>query len=492
MDDSQEPHPETSRVVPLVGSLALILVGVTVFLHIIPWGKPDAVRHVIVISLDTTRADHFGCYGNPWIRTPRIDALAAESILLTDCMTVIPTTLASHISLFTGTYPHTHGVPRNGFVAHDDNLMLAELLKDAGFHTAAFVACFALHSRFNFAQGFDHFDENFDVQVGDLGADQNQRRAAQVTDAAIDYLDQQEIPPHLFLFVHYFDPHAPYDPPPPYDTMYGDAAGEIRPQDHPAEMFREPPPEIRRYLHEYAGEVSYMDEQVGRLLDDLRHRGILDQALVVVTSDHGECLADTVVPQIGHGSTTYQAEVQAVTLFRLPNAAHGGTRVDFPAASIDVLPTILDLLHLPIPPHVEGEVLDLTGPPPERSARARFAEASKPRAAETGSGWFNNPKPRCVRAGKYKYIQTRYLGTEELYDLAADPYEQRNLLASLAPDMIERAGALRDQLAAWTASPNPLPSHFDQQQRDETVRRLKALGYLVDEEDEAHTDQPQP
>ena len=491
MNDSERQRSGPGRFLALFGSLVVVLIGLSVFLHVLPQMESDGIRHVIVISLDTARADHFGCYGNTWIRTPRIDALAAESILLTDYMTVVPTTLASHTTLFTGKYPHTHGVPRNGFVLHDDNVMLAEILKESGFHTAGFLACFALHSRFNFAQGFDHVDEAYDIQVGDLGADQNQRRAAAVTDAVIDYLDRRGIPPNLFLFVHYFDPHVPYDPPPPYDTMYGETAGSVEPQDHPATAFGDPPPEIRRILYDYAGEVSYMDQHVGRLLDDLRRRGILDHAILVVTSDHGECLGDTVDRRVGHGSTVYECELRSVAMFRLPNGAQGGQRLDLPTASIDVLPTVLDYVGMKIPSDIEGEVLDLTGSELAMSARTRFAEASKPRFEESDASWFNDRKARCARQGSFKYIQTPYRSTEELYDLSLDPLEQRNLLGSYAPEMVSRAAELRRQLAAWTATQNPLPTHFDQQQRDETVRRLRALGYLVGEEEE-DADGPPP
>jgi hypothetical protein len=141
----------------------------------------QAARHVVVISMDTARADHFGFLGNENRYTPRLDELAGESITLTDYLTVAPTTLASHTSLFTGRYPHHHGTPRNGFMVHRENEMLAELLKRIGFHTAGFAASFALSDRFDFAQGFDHYDERFDVLIGQPGVDQNQRSAADTT-----------------------------------------------------------------------------------------------------------------------------------------------------------------------------------------------------------------------------------------------------------------------------------------------------------------------
>ncbi len=181
----------------------------------------DGARHVILISLDTTRTDFIGCYGNDWVRTPRLDGLAAESVRLARHRTVVPVTLPSHLSLLTGTYPHTHGVTGNGYMVDPANLMLAEILRAEGFHTAGFLGSFALAGRFRFAQGFDHFDENFDIAVGTLGADQEQRDAATVTDAVLDYLEGRDGHERLFLFVHYFDAHAPHFAFPPYDRLYG-------------------------------------------------------------------------------------------------------------------------------------------------------------------------------------------------------------------------------------------------------------------------------
>lgn len=453
-----------------------------------------AARHVIVISLDTTRADHFGCYGNTWIETPNLDALAAESILFTDYVTAISTTLSSHVSLFTGKYPHTHGVPRNGFIVHDDNVMLAEILKEAGFATVGFLGSFALHSRFNFAQGFDHFDQQFEIFLDGGKIDQNQRRAVAVTDAVIAYLDQHGVPPRLFLFVHYFDPHQPYDPPAPYDAMYGDAPGAIGFKDHPALAYGDGSEDSRRSLSRYAGEVSYMDHHVGRLLDELRRRGIIDQALLLVTSDHGENLGENPGKAFHHGRTVYQSEMHCVGLLRLPDGAQGGVRLDLPVASIDMLPTMVSYLGLPVPAGVEGDVLELGVPTRNELERPRFGEASKPMRQESDPRWFNNPKARCVRDGSFKYIRTQYLSKEGLYNLRTDPYEQNNLLESATAEVAARAADLRRKLDAWTVAQSPLPSRFDDRRRDETIARLKALGYLdaddEDEEDDSDAEEP--
>ena len=441
-------------------------------------------RHVILISMDTTRADYFGCYGNNWVRTPRIDQIAGESILFSDYMTVVSTTLASHTSLFTGKYPHTHGVPRNGFVAHDNNLMLAEVLKEAGFRTAGFLGSFALDKRFNVAQGFDYYDQGFDILAGARGVDQNQRRADAVTDAVIDYLDREGVPLHLFLFVHYFDPHTPYDPPPPYDQMYASADAPPGIAEGPTTDDDTGPQRQQRRNSLYAGEISYLDHHIGRLLDALRTRGILDEALLIVTSDHGENLGE-MAPWPGHGWSTYQVEMRAVCMYRLPGARHGGTRVEAPVTSVDILPTVANFLGLPAPAEVEGEVIDLETPREAASWRTRFGEATKPwEDVERDPRWHNNPKPCCVREGPLKYIRTLYQSKEELYDVAADPYEHVNLLLSPTPEITARAAELRQKLHAWTAAAKPLPTHFDSSQQEETIRRLRALGYLGGEDGE--------
>jgi arylsulfatase A-like enzyme len=440
-------------------------------------------RHVIIISLDTTRADHFGCYDHPWIRTPRIDALAAESILFTDCMTVAPSTLASHVSLFTATYPHTHGTPRNGFMVNQANVMLAEILQEAGFQTVGFAGAFSLDSRFGIAQGFDHYDERFDHVARDLGPDQDQRSAAAVTDAAIKYLDETGIPSRLFLFVHYFDPHAPYEPPPPFDTMYDAQLPGAAPAGDPGrdQYAGAENAAAQKLALQYAGELSFMDKHVGRLLDYLRQRGILDQALVVVTSDHGENFWEHET-HFDHGLTTYQTTMRAICLIRLPHAHLGGTRVEQLVANIDLLPTLLSHLRLPVRAGIQGQAIDLMRADQSFPPRIRFGQATKPWGeVETDPRWLNMRKARCVRRGSLKLIQTPYAQTEELYDLSVDPQEGNNLLPAATPEIKAQAAELRRQLEAWAQSATPLPSRFEPSQRQETIERLRSLGYLGSE-----------
>jgi len=444
---------------------------------------PNVPRHVVVISIDTARADHFGFMGSDTVKTPRLDALAAESIVFTDYMTVVPTTLASHTTLFTGRYPMHHGVARNGFVVNESNEMLAETLKAAGFHTAGFAGSFALDERFGFAQGFDHYDQDFSIFVGDGGADQNQRRAEHVTDAAVAYLDGHGIPGRLFLFVHYFDPHGPYAAPSPWNRMYDPLGGNGL---YPADVVKSSrafttervEENARRVGLQYASEISYADEHVGRLLDYLKERGVLDDALVVLTTDHGECMWEH-GEEFGHGRTVYQATVHALCTFRLPGGEAAGTRVDQLLANIDVLPTLLGVLKLEAPDGIDGEKVDLRDLETGIDLRVRFGEATKPhRNVETDPRWANALKARCIRVGRYKYVWTPYAHTRELYDLNVDRDETNNLLVQPDEETARLAADFHTRLVEWTESADPLTSTFDPSQREESIRRLRSLGYL--------------
>ena len=444
-----------------------------------------SIQHVILISLDTTRADHLGFLGNPTVRTPHLDALAEKSVVFTDHMTVVPTTLASHASLFTGKYPHNHGTPRNGFTVNDGNMTLAEMLNDAGFHTAGFIGSFALDSRFGISQGFDHYDESFSILVGDGGVDQNQRSAAEVTDAVITYLDGVDPAERLFLFAHYFDPHRPYAPPPPYNTMYDPKGSDALPsiddilgdQKMPVDDKRKL---LRRHEFAYAGEISYMDHHIGRLLDYLENKGILENSLVVVTSDHGENF--TAHPMFfNHGFSVFQTTMRAAFVLYTPQWSAGFEHDDL-TASIDILPTLLDLLELPLPTGVDGQTIEMDKPattnPPV--PRVRFGQATKPIRAETDPRWANILKARFIRAGRYKLIEVPYSRGQALFDLTADPGETRNLLEDPSPQVARLAQQLRDRLRSWAVDVEPLESTFDDTQREETLERLKSLGYIND------------
>jgi len=473
------------------------------------------IRHVVLISLDTTRADHLGCYGGR-ARTPVLDALAGAGVRFADVTSPAPTTLAAHTSMMTGTYPRAHGVPRNGFIVHRDNVMLAEILADAGFHTAGFVGSFALERAFGFHQGFAHFDQEFDIPVSKGGYDQNQRRAAAVTDAVLAHLDDARPRGRLFLFAHYFDAHAPYDPPPPFDRWYSDreplewdlaehmgsvaahqlaTCGRSIPMNTvvnegvPPEMITQASGEALpidgKLAALYAGEISYMDAEIGRLLEGLAARGILDEALVVVTGDHGETFWEH-GDFWNHGLWVYQTTVSVPLILRFPDGSLAGSVEHHPVSTVDLVPTLCDLLELDPPQRgfdgrsqAGGMVLE--GTTGFQQIFAVFSQATQPAAAERQGRWANAEKAACVRSGKWKYVSAPYLGLEQLFDLEADPGERVNLLADSTPRVEQLRGEMREQLEyGLDASRDPtraLPSRFNRAWAEEMAGVLEALGY---------------
>lgn len=510
----RSPSTERRRVAPSAAALLLAACG----------GAPEPThgpRHVVLISLDTTRADHLGCYGNREVRTPALDALSREAVLFEDCTSAAATTLASHTSMMTGLVPRRHGVPRNGFVVDDGNALLAERLAAAGFHCAAFIGSAALVGRTGLDRGFAHYDESFDVTAGEGGADQSQRAADAVTAAALAHVDDLlgrdgADEARFFLFAHYFDPHAPYAPPASEVARYrpglevgGFAAIEtaVRQQQERAigralgqsEVINEglsegllrgasgAPTEVGRALAKlYAGEVTALDRGVGALLAGLTRRGLLDDALVIVTADHGETFWEH-GNAWNHGLWVSQTDVHVPLIVRLPGGRRAGTRVEAPVSGVDVAPTVVDLLGLDAlaadePGVARGVSLARALDGADLPERPLFAVATQPgaqveaRALEAGAGaWRGARKPIAARRGPWKLVDAPYLDLEMLFHLDRDPGERRDLIAEGALDAEARGAldALRADLALLRSSTTPRPSEFDASQ----AKALLGLGY---------------
>ena len=433
---------------------------------------PD-VENVVLVSIDTLRADHLGCYGNEVVRTPHLDALAAEGVLFTAHMNAAPSTLCSHTSLMTGTYPHTHGTPRNGFLVPEENEMLAEVLRDAGFVTAGFIGAYPLRSKFRFDQGFDTYDDKQAIRTG-----------VKVNESVARWLENRPAG-RLFLFVHYWDVHLPYDPPQPYRDMY-------RTDDVPMERTKDEIEYVRGSMQAgndecarsgalkelYAGAVSFVDEIVGDLMVLLAQHELVDSSLIVVTSDHGEAM-DEHWEFWDHGESTYDTTVRTPLILRLPSAYAAGMRRDEVVSNVDVMPSILELLDLPRSPALEGtSFVALLRSEVEAPRPPAFSEGTKPHDAKTESlAWTNARKCRAVRDGKWKLIERPLHGTLELYDLEADPGETTNLFEREkdAPWLAE----LRQRLGDWgSAVPSRTGAHDTSA---ETLRELEALGYVESE-----------
>lgn len=397
-------------------------------------------RDVIVVTLDTVRADRLGCYGRKEAETPNIDALAAGSVLFEDASCATPITLPSHATLFTGRYPSSTGVRNNGsFVLPASETTLAETLHDAGWSTAAVIAAFPLQSRYGLAQGFDVYDDELPplrAAPGDAFPIRfSERDARAVTDRALVVWKHMKRGPR-FLWVHYFDAHAPYLPPEPYRS---------------------------RLASPYEGEIAYVDAELGRLLDRLRHDA--PGAIIVVAADHGESLGEH--GEKTHGIFLYQSTVHVPLIIRAPGLWPEGRRIGGPVSLADVMPTILGLVKVrPEAPMDGGDLgpwVTGRGPAPRREV---YAESYLPRLE------FRFSPLTMLRSGSMKYIDAP---EPEVYDLSTDPGESRNLAGRSA-----RQAELADRLRAFVARSDQNASARAAGSLDsEAEARLRSLGYAA-------------
>jgi arylsulfatase A-like enzyme/tetratricopeptide (TPR) repeat protein len=408
-------------------------------------GAPERNTPVILISIDTCRADHLGCYGRTPSPTPTLDALAGEGLLFEETVTPVPMTLPAHCSMLTGTTPLRHGVHDNmAYRLGDDQITLAERLRDQGYATGAILGAFVLDARFGLSQGFSWYDDAIEGSSGDEVIIQSERRATAVTDRACAWVDANAARP-FFLFVHYYDPHWPYTPP---------AAEAAR---FPGEP--------------YVGEIAYTDAEIGRLLQHLRDRGLYERALIVVAGDHGESLGDH--GEKLHGYFVYQSTLRVPLIVRPPRAGSRGAqaqRIAVRAGLIDVVPTILGYLGLPAGDGIEGRDLGQAaagiGAAGESDARDFYCESLTP------TTYGCSPLLGLV-SGDWKLIDS---SNPELYGLADDPREQRDR----AGEYPARVEEMRTRLLDLVAGRNQGGATEERQVTDEKTRqRLQSLGYIA-------------
>ncbi len=397
--------------------------------------------NVLLITLDTTRADHIGAYGYAAAQTPNVDALARDGILFEHCITPTAYTLASHSSIMTGLYPPSHGVRINGEAAlADSNTTLAERLSARGYRTGAFVAAFVLDGRWGLSQGFQHYDDFFK-----LGPDQRldlarvQRPANQVVDAALRWLDQSS-PQPFFAWVHLYDAHFPYAPPEPFKSRLDKGT--------PTSL--------------YDGEISFADSQVGRLFAWLRAKHLDDNTVIVIVGDHGEGLGDH--GESEHGYYIYDYAVHVPLIVHIPGMH---ARVADQVRTIDIAPTIDELVAGETPKDVDGaSLLPLIDGRKESSPRYAYSESM---AVKLQYGW---SALYGLRTNDYKFIQAP---RSELYDLKQDPTETKNRLDDDRRVVLQ----LRDELAkVRDASAKKAPKTQEANMDNETMKKLASLGYL--------------
>jgi arylsulfatase A-like enzyme/Tfp pilus assembly protein PilF len=400
--------------------------------------------NVLLITLDTTRADHLGCYGYPNVRTPNIDGLAAEGVLFKNTTAQSPLTLPSHSSIFTGNYPSRHGVRDNGgFYLGPENITLAELLKQNGWATSAFVGAFVLDSRWGLNQGFDYYYDNFDfAKYKKISLDSVQREGGEVIKAFFDWFKTNG-DRRFFSWIHFYDPHTPYEPPEPYKSEYSGRPWGL-----------------------YDGEIAYVDSLIGKVLESLRQKGVLDKTIIVIAADHGESLGEH--GESFHAFFIYDATVSVPLILRLPASNLKSKTIDDQVENVDIMPTLLDLLGIAVPDEVQGRSLvPLLAGSRAGGDRMAYSESYYPRYHY---GWSELKSLRSVR---YKYIQAP---RPELYDIVRDPGERNNIFGqngSEADRFIKEMTRIEERSRAHgDESKAPL------QPDDETLEKLKALGYV--------------
>jgi choline-sulfatase len=412
--------------------------------------KKTTPPNILLLTLDTKRADRMGFLGSKLGLTPNLDALALESNVFTRAYAQAPLTPTSHATILTGTYPQFHRV--NDFrVPLDKDLPYGpDILHAHGYRTAAFVASLVLDPSLSapgFERGFDTYDAGFHHEgPGEDRYHTVERRADEVVAHAIAWLNAHPKRP-FFLWVHLYDPHDPYDPPEPYKSRYA--------------------------LAPYDGEIAYMDSAVGKLLQHLKARGLFDDMLIAAMGDHGESLGahgeDT------HGIFLYDETIQVPLLIKLPHEAAPENRIEARVELLDVLPTILKAVDLEVPKDVQGTSLlesmkmpaaDAYGAADALHDRPAYAETDYPQTA------FHWSALESLRSGKYLFIQAP---RRELYDDAADPEAENNLAEdskAVADTLAKRMKDLRQKTESQRASPETAVD-------PEAQEKLAALGYIA-------------
>jgi arylsulfatase A-like enzyme/Flp pilus assembly protein TadD len=414
----------------LAAGLCLALAGASA-----PGAKPGPLN-VLLVSVDTLRADFVGCAGGRAVPTPSIDSLASPGVVFRRAFAHAPLTLPSHASMLSGTTPLRHGVHDNlGFRLPDGLPTLASRLKAAGYATAAFVGAFPLDSRFGLDRGFDLYDDLYGEKKTSADFYFVERRGEDVVRPAADWILGRKKGERWFAFLHLFDPHMPYAPPPPYNARF---AG-----------------------NPYAGEVAYADDCLGRLFTALRKNGLMEETLVVFTSDHGESLGEH--GEQTHGYFAYNSTLHVPLIVHAPALFRERRAVDAAVSHADIFPTVCDLLGVKPPAGLEGRSL--------RPLLDGGRQATPPIYFESMAPFLNRnwaPLRGVIRDGR-KYIdQPR----TELYELGPDFREEKNLLPGADVSLFRKA--LRDLETGARDSAGRGRSG----ETREAERAMRSLGYL--------------
>jgi len=394
------------------------------------FGQKTDSPNILIITLDTTRADRIGCYGHKQALTPNLDSLAQQGVLYEQAFSQVPLTLPSHVSIFTGTFPPTNNIRVNAEgILSPEIPTLAELLQSEGYKTGAFISAWVLDSQFGLGRGFDHYDQSFN-NFADTSRGDTERAGNKVCDSALSWMNKTDNEP-FFAWVHFFDPHHPYSPPKKYRDLLDDP---------------------------YDGEIAFMDEQIGRLLTLLDEKGIRENTLIVVIGDHGESFEEHNETQ--HGLFIYNPTMQVPFIMSLPGQLPVNKRASQLVQQVDIMPTVLELVNCDIPETVNGKSLINSSLDSRIYGESTYANQS--------FGWA--PLSYLITSD-WKYI---HAPQPELYNRQTDPGELNNVIDSNS----ETASKMRDDLEQMVG--NMISISAGNAELDaEAIRRLESLGYVT-------------
>jgi arylsulfatase A-like enzyme/Tfp pilus assembly protein PilF len=410
----------------------------------------DSSLNVLLITLDTTRADRLGCYGYPEAKTPNLDFLAENGVQFLNAYCQVPLTCPSHCSILTGTYPLYHQVHNNGsYYLPPEIQTLAETLKTNGLETTAFVSSFTVDSRFGLEQGFDVYDDLLSPDQT-FKALNSERRADAVYAPFSRWLDERRTG-QFFSWVHFFDPHIPYDPPSHYLDEFPD--------------------------NPYDGEIAFMDFYIGKIIEKLREQDLLEKTLIVVAGDHGEAFGEK--QEKGHGVFIYESTMRVPLIFYAAKNLPLGELIEARTRLIDIMPSILDMMDIPAPEEIQGLSLLPYIEGKKKQDLSSYIESFYPRE---NYGWSELVG---LIDGDWKFILAP---KQELYNLKQDPREEKNLIQN----EIKVAQEKKDKLETIIKnSTSPLIAD-KRTMTPEEMERLRSLGYVSMSESEAGEELPDP
>ena len=398
--------------------------------------KKDSSLNVLLVTMDTTRADRLGCYGYQRAKTPNLDILAAKGVEFLNVTCQVPLTTPSHCSILTGTYPLYHQVRNNGaYILSPALTTLAEVLDGKGFATAAFVSSFTVDSRFGLDQGFEIYDDKF-AEAQAFKAPNSERKAEKTFESFSRWLGRNQARP-FFCWVHYYDPHLPYDPPAPYNVEFADSP--------------------------YDGEIAYMDQVIGKTIEALREKGLLARTLVILAGDHGEAFGEKV--EAGHGVFIYDGTMKVPLIFYAENYLPAGLIIKSRVRLIDLMPSVLDMLNIQVNKDVQGTSLLPYISGKKKEDLSSYIETYFPRE---NYGWSELVG---LVDGDWKYIRAP---REELYNLKADPEEIKNTVGAENRVANEKKARLEDAIARYSSGIKPGKKELTAEEKE----KLRSLGYL--------------